>query len=162
MFTCSVILIIKQPTSYLDNCSIVKPPALEMNRSAPRNIAPVWSLGDMEFRPRIKKKHRPRKFTGYNINAPSPSKNPTYIGLLCAGTTNNVLPNEETCKATFIDQLDSDDFLLNLSYEECDVIVKIALDAEFLEGKCRKALLICFNVIFMCRAYIEQGVCFTI
>lgn len=93
----------------------------------------LWA--DMEFRPRFKKKQKPRKFSGYNINMPDPASKPLYIGMVWIGTTNNTMPsNTGKCKATFINQADSGDALLNLSFEECDVIVKVTTDYAFLEG----------------------------
>lgn len=99
-----------------------------------RGLLATWSLPDTEFRPRIKKKHKSRRFTGYNVITADPV-NSIYIGMTWIGTTNNAMPtNNKKCKATFIHQADSDDPLLNLSFEECDVLIKITTDYEFLEG----------------------------
>lgn len=120
---------------------------------AGRGILPLWSLTDTEFRPRIKKKPKARKFTGYNINIPKTVNDSLYIGMVWIGTTNNVMPvSTEKCKATFIDQADSDDTLLNLSFEQCDVIIKITTDYEFLEGY--QKIIFTFHIL----KYITAGI----
>lgn len=66
---------------------------------------------------------------------PDTASKPLYIGMVWIGTTNNTMPSTTgKCKATFINQADSDDSLLNLSFEESDVIVKVTTDYAFLEG----------------------------
>lgn len=96
----------------------------------------VCSMSDMEFRPRFKKKSKSKqKFTGYNVNMADSANNSFFIGIIWIGTTNNTLPsNVGKCKATFIHSNATDDPILNLNFEDCDVIVKVTTDLSFLEG----------------------------
>lgn len=96
----------------------------------------MWSLTDTEFRPRFRRKQKAKqKCKGYKVNIADTADSSLFIGMVWIGTTNNTMPSTVgKCKASFIHQTDSEDPLLNLSFEECDVIVKVTTDTDFLEG----------------------------
>lgn len=92
-------------------------------------------LTNTDFRPRIKRKQKTKsKLPGFNVNVADVANSSLFIGTIWIGTTNNTLPNSfgKKFKATFFEQ--TDDSFLSLNFDECEVIVKVTTENDFLEG----------------------------
>lgn len=93
---------------------------------------------DFCFRPRkaIKRKKRKKKKVvaekTYNIISPI-EETEKYIGDICIGTSdNNFNSNYNECTASFACTNDTDILLLN--FDDTTVVVKLAMDIDFLKG----------------------------
>lgn len=94
-------------------------------------------LTNTEFRPRIKRKQKTNpRLPGFNVTVADDANSSLFIGTVWIGTTNNALPCSlgKKFKAAFFEKADNS--FLRLSFDECELMVMVTTENEFLEGKC--------------------------